>query len=168
MAKDPKPPSNTSTLYNALHAAAIELVRSQDQDLTQSTRISIQRVRAIRGDNFTHTFGHNYFISTKPPFLGSLDLDCFIAHLNTMLPQLESWDTYITDVVVDEARKMCVVRASYYMKAKGAEEDEVVENDLVWWLWMSEDGTKVKRSMEFVDGVASARLGEMMMRGPKV
>lgn len=75
---------------------------------------------------------------------------------------LESWDTTVTDVCVDEARRSVVVRARYGMRVKGAEVE--VQNDIVWWLWMAEDEgvVKVERSVEFVDGVASGRLKEVM------
>lgn len=79
-----------------------------------------------------------------------------------MTPHLESWDIKITDVMVDETRQMACVRASYFMEAKGIGEQEKVENDLIWWLQMEEDGKKVEKAVEFIDGVASMKLMEVM------
>ncbi|KAJ4291707.1 hypothetical protein N0V90_009602 [Kalmusia sp. IMI 367209] len=158
---DPKPPQNASDLYKNLFATATEFIRSQDQDITQPTRMNLNRVRVIRAPSHQHLFGHNYLVSTKPPFQGVHSLEDFMAHLNAMLPSLDTWDTYITDIVVDETRKMCIVRASYFMKPVGV--TDAVENDLVWWLWMDEGGEKVEKAMEFVDGLATGRIRELIM-----
>jgi hypothetical protein len=48
---------------------------------------------------------------------------------------------------------------------KGAEEG--VENDMLWRLEMDEDGKKVRKSTEFIDGIAAGRLKEIMMSGKK-
>jgi hypothetical protein len=90
---------------------------------------------------------------------GVLDLDGFLAHMRKMLPRLDSVHTYVSDVAVDEARRMVVVRASYWMKVKG---NEAVENDLVWLLWMDESGNRVKSSVELLDAEATKRIAENM------
>jgi len=89
-----------------------------------------------------------------------MDLERYIAHLNTMLPRLESWDTRITDIAVDEMKRVCVVRGSYFIEVKGV--GKAVENDIVWWLWMDGEGKLVERGMEFVDGVATGRIRELI------
>lgn len=119
------------------------------------------RVRAIRTTDFTHYFGHNTFVSSKPSFQGPQNLDQFLAHLDIMVPKLDTWITHITDITVDEAKMTCVVRASYFMKPVGA--DQAVENDLIWWLWMAEEGTKVRKGMEFIDPTATARIMELII-----
>ena len=141
-----EPPVSASPLYKTLHATGLEFVRSQNKDDAQPSRMSIDRIRAIRSsENFEHSWGHDYFVNTAPHLQGTLDIDGFVAHLNKMCPFLESWDTNITDVMVDEQQKRVVLRASYYMLVKGAEAP--VENDLVWFLTMDEEGRKVKKSM---------------------
>lgn len=158
---NPRALENASSLYKTLFATATEFIRSQDRDDAQPTRMNQNRVRAIRTSNHQHSFGHNYLVSTKPPFQGTLNADEFLAHVNGMLPKLDTWDTHITDIVVDETRKMCIVRASYYMKPLGA--DEPVENDLVWWLWMEDGGRRVEKAVEFVDAAATVKIRELMM-----
>ncbi|KAF2475877.1 uncharacterized protein BDR25DRAFT_278606 [Lindgomyces ingoldianus] len=154
-------PSSASTMYKTLHSTAIEFIRSQDQDVSTPTCMNNDRIRAIRAESgFQHSWGHNYLVSTKPGLSSVLDVDGFIAHLSTMLPHLESWDTEITDIMIDELRLMAMVRGSYYMRAKGAE--VVVENDLIWFLTMSEDGKKVAKSVEFIDVAASQKLKEII------
>lgn len=66
-------------------------------------------------------------------------------------------------MIVDEVGRRAVVRASYCMMAKGA--DEVVVNDLVWFLDMDEEGGRVVRSIEFIDGAAAGALREKMKKG---
>lgn len=82
-----------------------------------------------------------------------------------MLPKLESWETTVTEVTVDEVKKRVVLRVSFWMVPKGTK--EVVENDLLWKLEMDEGGKKVQRSTEFIDGIAAGRLKEIMMGGKK-
>ena len=82
-----------------------------------------------------------------------------------MTPKLESWESEVTDVIVDEARTKVIVRSSYWMQPKGVGKEERVENDLIWFLDLVEgDGEwKVSKSVEFIDGIASGRLMELMM-----
>ncbi|OAG01426.1 uncharacterized protein CC84DRAFT_1220934 [Paraphaeosphaeria sporulosa] len=162
----PKVPDNASQLYKTLFSTATELIRCQDRDDSQPTRMNLDRVRAIRTPNFTHSFGHNHMVSTSPmPMLqGELGIDAYLAHLNKMVPKMDTWEARITDIVVDETRRMCIVRASYFMKPFGAEKP--VENDLIWWLWMEEGGEKVYKALEFLDGAATGRIGELIMAAP--
>lgn len=158
---EPTPPASANERYKALFATAVEFIHSLDQDPNQKLRMDIDRVRAVRTPNFEHSFGHNNFVASKPPLQKPKSVDGFVEHLKTMAPKLESWDTDITDVVVDENRSVCTVRASYYMKPLGA--DHAVENDLVWWLWMEEGGKKVEKAVEFIDPTAMAKIMEIMM-----
>ncbi|KAL5376222.1 hypothetical protein PMIN02_011855 [Paraphaeosphaeria minitans] len=160
-------PENASRLYKTLFSTATELIRCQDRDDSQPTRMNLDRVRAIRTSNCTHSFGHNHMVSTMrmPMLQGELGVDAYVAHLNKMVPQMDTWEACITDIVVDETRRMCIVRASYFMKPSGAEKP--VENDLVWWLWMEEGGEKVEKALEFLDGAATGRIGELIMAASK-
>lgn len=162
---DPTPPASASELYKSLFATSIEFIRSLDQDPDQTSRMNLDRVRAIRTADFSHYFGHNNFVSSKPPLQKPKSLDGFVEHLNTMAPKLETWDAYITDIVVDESRSVCTIRASYFMKPYGA--DKAVENDLVWWLWMETGGKKVNKATEFIDPTAMAKIMELMMAANK-
>lgn len=157
----PKAPENAGQLYKILFSTATEFIRCQDRDDSQPTRMNIDRIRAIRTPNHTHSFGHSHLVSTRPMLQGELGVDAFLAHVNKMVPKLDTWEARIMDIVVDETRKMCIVRVSYYMKPFGAE--KAVENDLIWWLWMEEGGQKVEKALEFVDGAATDRIGELIM-----
>lgn len=80
-----------------------------------------------------------------------------------MLPRLENWETQVRDVVVDEARGVVVLRVGFAMRVKGAEEEETVENELMWVLKMEkwEGNMRVRRSTEFVDVAAVGRIAEL-------
>ena len=43
--------------------------------------------------------------------------------------------------------------------------EDIVENDIVWFLEMDESGTKVRRAKEFMDSAAPKRLKELWGRG---
>lgn len=81
---------------------------------------------------------------------------------------MESWELRVADVLVDEVLMRCVVRVSYFMRVKGVDEGDVVENDVLWMLGFEKEaegeGVKVCTSVEFVDGVAAGRLRELMGR----
>lgn len=164
-ASDPKAPPNATQQYKTLFATAIEFIRCQDRDDSQPTRMNFERVRKIRTSNFAHSFGHNYLISTKPGLQDELSIDAYIDHVKKMLLNLYAWEMHIGDIVVDETKRMCIVRASYFMKPHGA--DNPVENDLIWWLWMEEGGEKVEKAMEFLDGAATGKIGELIMAAKK-
>jgi ketosteroid isomerase-like protein len=119
------------------------------------------RLERLCAADFAHTWGHNYAVSQSARLQGTLSFARFAAHLQSMLPHLESWDNEVTDVTVDEARRRVVLRVSFWMKVQG---EESVENDLVWAVEVDEVG-KVRRSEEFVDAVAAGRLKELMMKG---
>jgi hypothetical protein len=163
---DSFPRCNASTLYSTLHDTAIHFVQSSALDSSKTTRIDEPRIRAVRSSsNFSHSWGHSYAASLSPVLSETLDVEGFINHLKVMTPKLESWDADVTDVMVDEARMKVVVRASYWMQPKGVGKEARVENDIVWFLDLVEEegGVKVKKSVEFVDGVAAGRLRELMM-----
>jgi len=156
---------NSSKLYSTLHDTAIAFIDSTSLDPSKINRMDESRIRAIRSSNFTHSWGHNYAASLSPALSQTLDVDGFIKHLNGMTPKLESWESEVTDVIVDEARTKVIVRSSYWMQPKGVGKEERVENDLIWFLDLVEgDGEwKVSKSVEFIDGIASGRLMELMM-----
>jgi hypothetical protein len=153
---NPSPLPPCSQIYRLLHATALAFIHSLDE-YDGSPDADTTQIRAVRTQDYTHSWGHNYFVSTKPPMQGKLDLDGFLTHMQKMLPRLDSVHTYVSDVTVDEAKKTVVVRASYWMKVQGT---EAVENDLIWWLWMDESGDKVKRSVELLDAEATRRIAE--------
>lgn len=157
-------PENASPLYKTLFSTATELIRCQDRDDSQPIRMNFDRVRAIRTPNYAHSFAHKYMVSTMPMLQGELSVDEYLTHVSKMVPKLDSWEARISDVVVDETRRMCIVRASYFMKPYGAEKP--VENDLIWWLWMEKGGEKVEKAMEFLDGAATGRIRELVMAAP--
>ena len=120
-------------------------------------------MRALCAPDFEHSWGHNYATSLNPRLRGTVSTDQFIGHLESMLPALESWEATVTDMLVDVVKRTVVLRASLMMVVKG--EAEEVENDLLWVFEMEGEGgeMKIRRSREFIDGLAAAKLKQLMM-----
>ena len=161
-----EPPTSASLLYKFLHSTALGFINAQTQNDELPSRMAFERIRTYCSPSFQHFWGHNYAVSVSPPLQGTHDFDGFVAHLQSMLPKLESWNADVTDVVVDEVRMKVMLRISFYMRAKGAEK-KVVENDLLWALEMErhgdEEDVKIRKSTEFVDGTAAERLRYIML-----
>jgi ketosteroid isomerase-like protein len=159
----PTPPPNASHIYTALHATVLDFITAQTQTPALASRMDFSRMRALCAPEFQHSWGHNYATSLNPRLQGTVSIDEFIEHLESLLPALESWEATATDVLVDEVKRTVVLRASLMMVVKG--EEKGVENDLLWVFEMKGEGSemKIRRSREFIDGVAAARLKELMM-----
>ena len=81
--------------------------------------------------------------------------------METAIPLMERWDVTVTDVIVDVEKRKTVVRSSYWMQAKG-EGKKVVEDDIVWFLNMDDDGGKVRMAVEFKDALADQKFADSM------
>ncbi|KAF2824354.1 hypothetical protein CC86DRAFT_371706 [Ophiobolus disseminans] len=159
-----QPPSASQT-YKQLHNAALEFVDAQAQDPALPSRMNFDRIRAVTTSDFQHSWGHNYATGLNPRLQGTHSFLLFTKHLEAMLPNLVSWETTVTNVIVDEVKRQVVLRVSFYMVPK--ETEEGVENDLLWVLEMARDGEKwkIRRSKEFIDVAAAGRLKEIMTGG---
>ena len=159
-------PRHASPLYKALHATAVGFVTATAHDASVSTQTHSD-LRTYVSPSFQHSFGHNYAVSVAPPLQGTRDFDGFTAHMASMTPRLQSAKNTVTEATVDEVQMQVVLRVKFLMLAKGAKEEDVVENDVLWVIGMegsAEGGVKIVRSVEFVDGMAAGRLRELMMR----
>jgi ketosteroid isomerase-like protein len=149
--------------YEVLRGTALAFISSlslmPNTTTTDEVRFDMAKIRAVRAPNYTHTFGHNYFVSQSPPLQGTSDLDGFMTRVASMSLKLESETNQVLSVAVDKEQRSAVARVAYQMKAPG---QAPVENDLVWWLWMDAEGKKVEKSMEFVDPVATKELQARM------
>lgn len=164
----------TSNKHTALKKAALAFIYAQSHHATMEVKLDITALRQCVTPSFSHVFGPNYTVSRAPKLHGAFTIDSFIEHLSSMTPVLETWDIQVRCIVVDEIGESVVIRASYGMWVKGAEEK--VENDVVWWLELEErrsgnelgeetdgsTGWKVRRSTEMVDGAAMRRIKELM------
>jgi hypothetical protein len=161
------PPATASTLYQAIHAIALDFINAQTLNDELPSRMDFEKLRTYCSPSFQHSWGHNYAVSVSPPLQGRHDFDGFVAHLQSMLPKLASWKAHVTDIVVDEVGMKAVLRISFWMVPKGKEEKDGVENDLLWILEMERGGdeeeVKIKGSTEFMDGLAAGRLRDVMM-----
>ena len=148
-----------ATFYDTMMSTAERFVHATDFSPAENG-INENRIRELCADNYTQSWGHDYFISSKPHLNHTLDLNGFLGHLNTMCPKLASSEAEITDMSIDERQRKAVVRATYKLRPKGSQEPGV--NDLVWILKLSEDGRKVESGKEFIDGEAAMRLGQLI------
>ncbi|KAF3043741.1 hypothetical protein E8E12_009317 [Didymella heteroderae] len=164
-----------STTYTGLKATALAFIAAQKHAAHLAAKMDLSALRRLTTPRFCHSFGPAYSVAHTPKLQGAFDFAAFEAHLQGMLPMLERWEIRVAGAVVDEACKSVVVRATYVMYVKGAQ--EAVENDVVWWLELedvpsgseaaggagTEGGWKVSKSTEIVDFGASAKIRELMM-----
>ena len=132
-------------------------------DVKPST-LSVDRARvlACRTSDCQQSYGHNLFISLQPAdsdYRRGLNIDQLMRHLNEAVPLFEVVKGQVADTYVDESKKSVVVRSSIFLTPKGS--NEVVENDIAWFLVMDELGKKVRKAMEFMDSAAPVRLEEL-------
>ncbi|KAJ4370939.1 hypothetical protein N0V86_008633 [Didymella sp. IMI 355093] len=174
MSEKPQDPAlassaHPSATYTALKHTAQAFVAGQSHKPALAARMDFEALRALTSSSFVHSFGPAYSVAQAPKLQGQFDFERFQAHLQGMLPMLERWEIEEKGLVVDERGRSVVVRASYRMFVKGG---EGVENDVVWWLELEEEGKdgegggwKVRKSTEIVDFGASTRIRELMMGG---
>jgi hypothetical protein len=161
MSKHPDPPLAASSAYIQLHTTALAFIDAQAQAPEHPDRMDFDRISELCTSDYQHSWGHNYATSLNPRFQGTQSFHDFATHLRAMLPNLKSWETTVTDTTVDEPKRKVILRISFWMVPRDTEEP--VENDLLWMLEMDEEGKKIKSSKEFVDGVAAAKLKEIIM-----
>ncbi|KAI4922666.1 hypothetical protein J4E90_001099 [Alternaria incomplexa] len=160
------PATSALPTYTILRDTALNFIRAQTLDTNSPERMDFDLMRTYCAPSFEHSWGHNYAVSLTPPLQGTHSLDGFFSHLRSMLPRLESWKSNVTDIIVDPVKMKVVLRISFMMQAKGATEEQIVENDLLWMMEMEEMSSGkvgIKKSMEFLDGAAVGKLREIMM-----
>ena len=74
-----------------------------------------------------------------------------------MSPALQTWRIDVADVNVDMKKRSAVVRAVFHMQAKN--DPEVIQNEILFWCQMDEEGQKIVQSTEFIDPAALQALG---------
>lgn len=152
----------STPLYHRLRATAETFAHAFDTDACTGS-MDKARIMAVRTTTCTQSWGHAFYVSSRPGLQGSIDNDAFWSHLSGMANKLETVGSKVHDVIVDESRRAAMVRMSFFITARGAE--ETVENDMVWFLEMDETGDRIEKSVEYMDGEASKRLGELIKKG---
>jgi hypothetical protein len=155
-------PEQASDLYKTLHSLAITY-------LTSGTKTLL----ALRSDDATHSWGHNYLVTKNPSLAPITTALGFEAHLQSSGRYFSDGTTQISDIIIDEYRFKASVRMSYFLtiKDKTGGAGEEVENDLIWLLTFIKtdgegselhyDGWRVKNGIEFIDAAASGRMGQL-------
>lgn len=150
-------------LYVKLSRTAEAYIYSCLPQIPGGNEVNSKAILANLSDEFRLSFGHSFFVATKPHLQGERTGDGFISHLLSMAKFLKTWNITIKDVSVDPAAKSAVVRADYRMVPPNGEE---VLNDIILWMNMDESGMKLLKCTEFVDPVASMELARRMKAGP--
>lgn len=83
-----------------------------------------------------------------------------------MTPLLAKWKVEVKDLFVDVEKRTAVVVSEFLMtpRVMVGEEEETICNEIVWFLEVDEAG-KVGKAVEWVDGVAAGRMGELFRMG---
>ncbi|KAE9961789.1 hypothetical protein EG328_001651 [Venturia inaequalis] len=151
--------------YTQIKDSATAFILANNPSPTFTPQIPL--LRSLVSPSFTITFGHAYFISQSPALQTALDFDGFMAHQLKMTPLLKKWEARVKECFVDVERGTAVVVSEFFMTPKGKGEnarEETVLNEIVWFVEVEEGGL-VGRVVEWVDGVAAGRLGEIFRGG---
>ncbi|KAK4545618.1 hypothetical protein LTR36_002571 [Oleoguttula mirabilis] len=149
-------------LYDKLTATAKEFVLSTSPKKAGTNEADPDRFLKTITSDFKMSWGHKFFVTTKPGLQGEISGQDFVEHQGKMVSALETWDIVPTSLCVDVEKKSVVLRADFFMVAPGQEK---LLNDIIFWITMDESGGKVKDAKEFIDPVASAELAERMKSG---
>lgn len=150
----PPPPSSASDLYKTIHRTCIKFFRSVSRNPANPKVINTEAVKAVRTDDFIQTFGHRFMVSHRPEYQPPITLNTLLVQLGAVSPLLNLWDMEIEDIIIDEWSRKAVVRSTVELQAEG-EDKPVVKNDMVWVLYLTEDGEKVRKAIEFEDSMAA-------------
>lgn len=156
MSQPRSPPTAASKYYLQLRTTALAFIDALAEVPDHPLRMDFDRMRSLCTSDFQHSWGHTYATARNARLQGEHLFSDFAAHLTMMLPNFETWKVEVTDMSIDEVKRKAVIRASFYMLVKDAV--ETIENDLLWTLEMDDAGEKVKKSVEFIDSVATSTL----------
>lgn len=148
--------------YDKLLSTAKEFVLSTSPKKPKTNEPDPERFLACLAPSFRMSFGHKFFVSTKPPMQGDMDGEGFTKHQGAMTSSLQTWEIIPTSTCVDIKQRTVVLRADFFMVAP---HQEPLLNDIVFWITMDESCEKVVDAKEFIDPVASAELAERMKAG---
>jgi hypothetical protein len=143
--------------YDSLEKTATDWVTSTRPKTFGSNDPDYDHIRSFLAPNAILRFGHMHFVSKAPHLQRDESPDDFVTRLKSMSPALQTWRIDIADLNVDTKKKSAVVRAVFHMQAKG--DAEVIQNEILFWCQMDEDGGKILQSTEFVDPAALQALG---------
>ncbi|KAK0256423.1 hypothetical protein LTS09_008538 [Friedmanniomyces endolithicus] len=150
------------SLYTKLTSTAKNFVLALSPKEPGSNQSDDERFLSHIAPNYTHSWGHKFFVGTSPGMQGSVDGPEFLSRMNRLAGKMQTWNIEITETCVDVEKKSAVLKADFYMAIAG---HEPVLNEIVWWLKMDGSGEKVVDSCEYIDPVASSHMIEQMKGG---
>lgn len=143
--------------YESLLKTASDWVTSTRPQTAGSNDPDYDHILSLLAPNAILRFGHMHFVSTAPHLQRDESPEDFVTRLKNMSPSFQTWRINIADVNVDTKKRSAVVRAVFHMQAKN--DPEVIQNEILFWCQMDEEGGKIVQSTEFVDPAALQALG---------
>lgn len=143
--------------YDSLAKTASDWVTSTRPKTTGSNDPDYDHILSLLAPNAVLRFGHIHFVSTAPHLQHDESPDDFVARLKSMSSAFQTWSIDVADVNVDMKKRSAVVRAVFHMQAR--KDPEVIQNEILFWCQMDENGGKIVQSTEFVDPAALQALG---------
>ncbi|KAK0337202.1 hypothetical protein LTR91_004292 [Friedmanniomyces endolithicus] len=150
------------SLYTKLTTTAEDFVLALSPKEPGSNQSDDERFLSHIAPNYTHSWGHKFFVGTSPGVQGSVDGPEFLSRMNRLAGKMQTWYIEITETCVDVEKKSAALKADFHMTIAG---HEPVLNEIVWWLKMDGSGEKVVDSCEYIDPVASSHMIEQMKGG---
>lgn len=148
----------TSPAYRTLYTTTDAFLSTLDI-ATAGTPISPSRFASHTAPDYTHSWGQSYLKSLRPGYGQTLSAQGYLEHLAPMMASIHAREAKILDIFIDEARRVAVAKVSYAVRPVESGDGEVLEHEAVWFCWLTEDGRRVARSEEFVDGTMVQRAG---------
>ena len=146
--------------YDSLFKKASDWVTSTSPKTAGSNDPDYDHILSLLAPNATLRFGHIHFVSTAPHLQHDESPEDFVTRLKSMSSVFQTWSIDVTDVNVDTRKRSAVVRAVFHMQAKS--DLEVIQNEILFWCQMDEEGGKIVQSTEFVDPAALQALGSKL------
>jgi ketosteroid isomerase-like protein len=143
--------------YDLLSKTASDWVTSTSPRTAGSNDPDYNHILDLLAPNAILRFGHLHFVSTTPHLQHDESPNDFVGRLKSMSPAFQTWSIDVADVNVDMKKRSAVVRAVFHMQAKN--DTEVIQNEILFWCQMDEEGGKILQSTEFVDPAALQALG---------
>lgn len=148
-------------LYDKLAASARAFVEAPNPPDHDSSEVDSDRVLDTLAPGAHVRWGHDLFVSTKPPLQGEKSRKSFLEHMKGMSQFMENVESQIVATNVDVDKRSVVMRVKFTMTVKGHEQDPV-PNDVLFWMMLNNDGDQVKDVTEFIDPVAGNKIAKMV------
>jgi hypothetical protein len=149
--------SSSSALYFQLHQTAEAFIRSYKADESDEALDALSRTLAPDCAHYVcPTSIHEAIPATTSPMSNTAIRE----RAGSVFKFLKSYKVEAKDITVDEIQRKAVVQAVHHVTMKPQFGDDNCTLEAMLTLWMSEDGTSIKKVHHFVDSLAAAKFFE--------